>query len=426
MSDALSASARLRNTVPEPSAVSTGPPPGWDWLLSPEGLVSLTEVSANFAGGTSVDAENRRLRAAGRAPEEVAALLTQAKLREKAVSKFGGLANELLFTQAALEQATRIAVARGHAARFAVAGCKRVTDLGCGIGTESIALLEHGVTPSPVELDPFTARVAQYNLATVAARLELAAPSVCAADATSVRLDDVDGAFLDPARRTAGHRDTRRIASPDDYSPSLTFAFDVAERLPTGVKLGPGLDRSLIPDHAEAQWVSVDGHVVETALWFGSLARPGVARAALVHRAGHTHEMTAAADAPDVDVRTLGDYLYEPDGAVIRARLIGALAIELGAGMLSDGIAYLTGDTHVESPFAQSFRVLEQLPPKEKELRRALSARGIGTLEIKKRGTDVDPAMLRKRLKLSGPESATIVLTRDASGRHIVLLMERC
>ena len=407
-------------------SASTEPLPGWEFLLSDEGVAELNDVCASLEADATSDAVGRALRSAGRAPEEVAALLTQAGLRKKARAKFGDLARELLFTAAGLEQATRIAIAHGHAARFREAGCDRVADLGCGLGTESIALLEHGVSPVSVELDPFTARLAAYNVARVAVLSGAPVPPVVPGDATTFDVSQVDGAFLDPARRTAGHRDTRRIASPDDYSPSLRVAYAIAEQLPTGVKLGPGLDRDLIPDAAEAQWVSVDGQVVETALWFAGIARPGVARAALVHRGGERHEMTAPGDAHDLDSRSIGAYLYEPDGAVIRARLIGALAERLGAGMLSPGIAYLTGDAYVETPFAQGFRVVDSLPAREKDLRRALALRGIGRLEIKKRGVDVDPAALRKRLKLSGGAEATLILTRDAAGKHIALLAERC
>ena len=78
----------------------------------------------------------------------------------------------------------------------------------------------------------------------------------------------------------------------------------------------------------------------------------------------------------------------------------------------------------IHAPFARGFRVLEHLPADERQLRQALHARGIGTLEIKKRGVDVDPAALRTRLKLRGDESATIVLTRE-EGRHVALLVER-
>src|SRR6218665_3507589 len=93
------------------------------------------------------------------------------------------------------------------------------------------------------------------------------------------------------------------------------------------------------PPHSEAQWVSVDGNLVELAVWCGSLARPGVRRAALVIRGNSHHELTGESDAADVPVGPLGEYLYEPDGAVIRARQIGALARTHAATMISDGIA---------------------------------------------------------------------------------------
>ncbi|WP_449282397.1 THUMP-like domain-containing protein [Leucobacter sp.] len=412
-----------RGDAPGPRSAS--PAPGWRELAAPEGRALLERIAEQRGRGRSLEEISRLLRGEGADPALLSAALTQTELRIRAVGKFGGIADDLLFTRAALEQATRAQVAALHAERFRAAGCRSVADLGCGIGAESLALLHAGIAPLPVELDPLTAQFAQHNLAVAARRAGAETPTVRVGDAELLGPADADGVFLDPARRTAGHSDTRRIALPDDYSPSLRFAFELAEHRPAGVKLGPGLDRDLIPDRAEAQWVSVDGQLVETGLWFGAAARAGVRRAALVLRGAGADELTAGADAADAPVRELGAYLYEPDGAVIRARLIGALAERIDAGMVSDGIAYLTGDRLVETPFASAFRVLEELPAREKDLRRALAAREIGTLEIKKRGADADPAALRRRLKLRGGGSATLFLTRSA-GRHVALLAERC
>ena len=395
-------------------------PPGWDYLLTEAGLELLDRVSRDLTGGLGVESVGARLRRDGLEPDRVAAILTQAQLREKARAKFGDLAPRLLFTPAGLEQATRQQVAQLHAARFRAAGCRSVVDLGAGIGSDSIALARAGMSVTAIERDPFTAQVARHNLGAVTT--ELAA--VMIGDAEFAELAHADGAFLDPARRTRGHSDTRRLPSPDDYSPSLTFAMTIADALPTGIKLGPGTDRSLIPSSAEAQWVSVDGQVVEMGLWFGAVQRPGVRRAATLIQEGVVHELVAPQDAADASVRPLGDYLYEPDGAVIRARLIGDVARELDAGHVSDGIAYLTGDRLVQTPFASVFRLVEELPSREKHLRRALQDRGIGQLEIKKRGVDLDPAALRARLKLRGDRAATLILTR-AEGRHVALLAER-
>jgi hypothetical protein len=386
-------------------------------LMSPDGLRLLDELPP-YNSATDVLHTVSDLRRAGHPPALVAAVLSQAKLRGKAAIKFGDFASRMLFTQAGLEQATRLRVAALHAGRFQAAGISAVADLGCGIGGDAMAMSALGLDVTAVDSDEITAAIAAYNLA------PFPSAQVLNASAESFDLASVGGVYLDPARRTAGHANTARITNPDDYAPSLTFAFETAERMPTGIKLGPGLDRELIPADVEAQWVSVDGHVVELGLWSGALARAGIRRSALVLSSGSTAELHAAADSEDEPVGELGEYLYEPDGAVIRARLIGDLARTLGARMISDGIAYLTTDVAAQTPFAAGFRVLDRLPFPEKELKRALREREIGTLEIKKRGVDVDPATLRTRLALRGSQSASIVLTRVA-GRHAALLVER-
>ncbi|TFB87030.1 class I SAM-dependent methyltransferase [Cryobacterium algoricola] len=391
-------------------------------LLSPDGLRLLDSLPP-WDNASDVVRLVSDLRKAGHPQGLVTAVLGQSRLRAKAVAKFGDFAGRMLFTEAGLEQATRLNVAALHAGRFAAAGLNRVADLGSGIGSDSMALAALDILVTAVDTDEVTAAVASYNLA------PFDNASVVHGDAETFDLTGFDAAWLDPARRTAGHTNTSRLTRPEDYSPNLDFVFGLSERMPIGVKLGPGHDRDAIPAAAEAQWVSVDGKLVEMGLWFGALARDGIRRSALLLGRAGSHELTAAADSVDVDsvageAGVPGSYLYEPDGAVIRARLIGDLARSLDALMLGEGIAYLSSESLHETPFATAFRVLESLPVDEKKLRLALKERRIGTLEIKKRGVDVDPAVLRTRLKLHGPESATLVLTR-AGGRRLALLVER-
>jgi hypothetical protein len=382
-------------------------------LLSPEGLRLLDSLPA-WESTDDVVKSVAALRKAGHGPGLVAAVLSQSKLRARARSKFGPFADRMLFTEAGLEQATRLQVAAQHAGRFQRAGVSWVADLGCGIGADALAIAALDIEVTAVERDEVTAAIASFNLAPWSgARVENE-------DVTTFDLSGVGGVYLDPARRNA----SRRLSNPVDWSPPLDFAFGLAQRFPTGVKLAPGIDRELIPENAEAQWVSVGHEVVEVGLWFGALARPGITRAALVLGDAGTAELTAAADSDDAEVGQLGEYLYEPDGAVIRARLIGNLARSIGGRMLDRSIAYVTTDEPVTTPFAAGFRIRETFAFDEKLLKRELAARRIGTLEIKKRGMDVDPAQLRTRLSLKGSESATLILTR-AKGRRVALLAER-
>ncbi|HTL42247.1 MAG TPA: SAM-dependent methyltransferase [Pseudolysinimonas sp.] len=382
-------------------------------LLSPEGLRLLDEVGPI---GSTADVVRivSRLRDAGHSGALVAAVLSQARLRAKAVPKFGEFASRMLFTPDGLEQATRLRVAALHAGRFAEAGADVVADLGCGIGADAMAFAALDLAVLAVERDELTAAVASFNLAPFpSARVELG-------DAESTDLAAVGGVWLDPARRDSAGR----LSDPAQWSPSLTWAFRIAREQPTGIKLGPGLDRDLIPADCEAQWVSVDREVVELVLWFGAVARPGVGRAALVLSDDGASELTAEADAPDVGTGPLGEYLVEPDGAVIRARLIGDLARSIDGRMLDDTIAWITCDTRPVTPFGQVFRVVERFPLDVKTLKRELAARDIGTLEVKKRGVDVDPAAFRQKLGLRGTRAASLILTRVA-GERVALLADR-
>lgn len=386
-------------------------------LLTPEGLRLLDEVGPI---GSTDDAARAvsRLRAAGHSPDLVSAVVGQARLRVRGEAKFGPFAARMLFTRAGLEQATRLPIAARHAGRFRAAGFTHVADLGCGIGGDALGLAGLGIGVRAVDADEVTAAIAAYNLAPFGE-----GATVAHARAEDVGLDDVDAVWLDPARRSAGHGETRRLAA-DEWSPSLDWVFALLQRLPGGVKLGPAFDRDRIPDEVEAQWISADGSTIELVLWSGALARDGVRRAALVVRGDEAWELTGPADAADVEQRALGAYVHEPDGAVIRARLIGDVARALDAGMLAPGMAYLTSDAALTSPFVSTFRVRESLPADTKKLAQALRTRGIGTLEIKKRGVDVDPAALRKKLSLKGDGSATLLLTRIGSQR-IALLADR-
>ena len=382
-------------------------------LLSLEGL-RLLDSLPEWHSGTDVVRTVADLRKAGHPAELVTAVLAQARLRSRARAKFGDFADRMLFTEAGLEQATRLPVAARHAGRFQQAGLRWIADLGCGIGADAMALAALELEVTAVERDEVTAALAAYNLAPWSnARVEHGI-------AEDTDLSGVDGVFMDPARRDGA----RRLADPADWSPSLTFGFDLARRLPVGMKLGPGIDRDLIPADAEAQWISVDREVVEVGLWFGPLARDGVRRAALVIGSHGAAELTAAADSPDVPVGDLGHYLYEPDGAVIRARLIGDLARSLSGRMIAPSIAYVTSDALHPTPFATVFRVVESFPLDVKTLKRELATRGIGTLEIKKRGVDIDPAAFRTSLNPRGDASATLVLTRVGGARR-ALLVER-
>jgi SAM-dependent methyltransferase len=340
----------------------------------------------------------------------VSGAITQARLRERAVPKFGADAAAMFFTPDGLEQSTRSSVARHRAARFG--SYERVLDLCCGIGGDLIALARAGISVRGVDSDPLTVEVARTN----ASVLGLSTVDVVDADATTLPLSGWPAAFCDPARRGGG----RRIFDPRAYSPPFSFLTELAAAIPaTGAKVAPGIPHSLVPAGVEAEWISDSGDVKEAALWFGPLST--VDRRATLLPSGATLVAAGAVAA----VGPVGRFLYEPDGAVIRAGLVAEAAQLINGRLIDPTIAYVTADSLTQSPFLNSYEITDVFGFSLKKLRSMLRERNIGAVTVKKRGSAIDPAALRRDLRLSGSEHATIVLTRVA-GAPSVLLVNRC
>ncbi len=381
-------------------------------LFTPEALALLDSLPPYSAKDNVVQSVGR-LRERGISEDMTRVVLKQRRLRAQAVPKFGEFAARMFFTDDGLQQATRLSVSAHHAARFRALGGVRVADLGCGIGGDALALAGLGVDVTAIDRDEATAAIAEYNLAPFDnARAEVA-------DAESVDLTRFDALWFDPARRTA----SKVRIDPSEWSPSLEWVFDVASRIPSGIKLSPAVPHELIPNEVEAQWVDDRGDTVECVVWTGSLARPNVARSALI-LGDDTAELTAPAPDSELTVGPIGAYVYDPSGAVIRAELLGALADRIGAHGIAPTIAYLSSDAHTETPFAQAFRVVDVLALDQRTIAAYCRDHSIGTLEIKKRGVDIDPAQFRTKLKLSGKNSATLIATRAGDGR-VAIVCER-
>jgi SAM-dependent methyltransferase len=383
-----------------------------DWLRTTEGgrlLVHATQAWADHAGDpVRVAALVRRLEPDA---EKAAAATTQAQLRAKGVAKFGEAAHQMFFTPDALEQATRTRVADHRAARLAAAiPGGSVVDLGCGIGGDLIAFARAGLVAAGIDLDPVRAAMARANLDA------LGLPgAVQAGDATTVDPSGFDAAFADPARR--GGRG--RVFDVDGWTPPWPWVLDLLQRRAL-VKVAPGIGHDLVPPGAEAEWVSDGGEVKEAVIWSPGLSTTD-RRATVIGERGLA--TLTDEDDPGAGVREVGAFLYEPDGAVVRAGLVTAVAAGVDGGLVDEHIAYVTSDASFRTPFARGYRVLEQLPYREKQLRAALQERGIGRLTIKKRGVQVVPEELRKRLALRGDDEATLVLTRVA-GQGTALLVQ--
>lgn len=352
------------------------------------------------------------LRKQGHEPRLVALCISQAKLRSRAVSKFGSsLASTMLFTEEGLEQATRQQVAAWHAQKFLTHGIKTVTDLGCGIGADALAFAQAGLEVTAIEKDELTANIAKYNLNNY--------PMATVSNADALDIEPESPSFwLDPARRKLSSKAAGRVMlKPEDFSPNLNFAFEIGARHTAGIKLAGSLPHELIPEDCEANWVSHNNELVETVLWFGELGQSGK-RSALILADTMTEYSGDLIQAP---ISEVGKFVYDPNPALVRSHLLGAFAVENGLWGIAPSIAYLSSDNEISSPWLRGFEVMESLPLDVKRIAKRMSELDIGTLEIKKRGVDITPEQLRPKLKLKGRNAATLILTRVGDARKALV-----
>jgi THUMP domain-like/RNA cap guanine-N2 methyltransferase len=369
------------------------------WLTTPEGE-ALLGLLRGYEPGQEL-ATATRLRREHPA-EVVAAAIGQAGLRRRAVAKFGADAERMYFTPDGVEQATRASVAAHRAERLRSLGVRRVADLCGGIGGDALALARAGIEVLAVDRSEQTCAVAAANARSLGLADRL---RVRCAEVAEVDLAGYDAVFVDPARR--GGRG--RVFDPEAYSPPLSWAVSAARSVPyAALKVAPGIPHEAVPADAEAEWVSDHGDVKEAVLWFGT--GPGRRSATLLPGP----RTLVGEGLPDPPVGPVGRYVYEPDGAVIRAHLVAEVARAVGGTLIDETIAYVTADTLTPTPYATAYEVGDVLPFNLKRLKALLREREVGTLTVKKRGSAVEPEEIRRRVKPRGPNAATVLLTRVA------------
>ena len=371
-----------------------------DLLLSAEGR----ELLAGLPAGPLDPADALRLgtRLRRRHPAElVAAALAQRELRERAAAKFA-LAGRMWFTRQGLEQASAEPLARHRAARYA--GADRVADLCCGIGGD-LSALAPGRAALAVDLDPLHLRMAREN-ARVHGAGEVAA---ACADVQILELPRSLAVFVDPARRAGG----RRLPAGESHPP-LAWCLELAGRVAAvGIKAAPGLPLDRVPLGWEVELLADRRELKEAVLWSPALATTG-RRATVFPGPATLAAEPRSTGAAAVPCGPPGAYLLDPSPAVTRAGLVEDLARDLGAWKLDPQIAFLSADQPLRSPFGRLLAVHASLPWHLKRLREVLRQRGVGAVEVRKRGSAVDVDDLTARLRLRGDARAVVVLTRVA------------
>lgn len=393
------------------------------FLASSEG----ERLLARLAGEDLSDANTLRLLTALRkdyAPDEAGAALELARLREKAVEKFGDDARRMFFTRSALEQASDPlvrdyrsgAVQPSEPSETQVDDGLDIVDVCASIGSDSLAFARTGACVLGIDLDPVRVEMARLN----AAALSLAHARFEVRDARDP-LPPARLIFFDPARRDAAGN---RIYDVERYQPPLSLIR--GWQPPVIVKLSPGVDLAQLEAYGGwVEFLSVEGDLKEALLHRGQAdggmpPRFSTQATLLLLDGSALHWAASDEPAPSVVSAPRG-WLVEPDAALLRAGLVADAAVRWNGAQLDETIAYITTDDAPETPWARSWQIVDWMPFSVKRLRSYLREQRVGSVTVKKRGTAVTPETLIPQLKLKGDERRTLVLTR-CRGEQIVMV----
>ena len=395
-----------------------------------------------------------RLAKDGYSNEERAAIMDYMalvpKFREKFFEEPERKEKFLLCDRLALEQSTAQDIGRWKANLWPTNGS--VNDLCCGMGGDSF-FLPASLKITGIDLDENRLAMYRYNMQVLGKSVGTQQRDVRSTENTA------DYFTIDPARRALEGENQRDLRN---LTPTLEEVVEISKHYKGGMaKLPPGYPTAEIPDGTEIIYIGGHSDCRECLVLFGELAKnPDTVCAVIVDKSGEplaewsrernrTDETLdddlqekldrnnslegkdrtyrTATSKSDLPLGELGKFISEPAPVLIRSHLFNAaaLACDLGARLISEGIAYVTSEKPLSAPGFSCHEVLDHAEIATGAVRAMLKKHDVGKITLKLRGVKLDPDAEIKRLKPKGKESAILFYTR-ARGEKVAILTRRC
>ena len=388
------------------------------------------DIQALFASHHSDDPAAFAMQFHGRRDLPIRAMAEQLACRQKAAKKLPTLSkHNLLYTPLALEQSSG---ERTAAYKASFMSGKSAIDLSGGLGIDTMFLARTFQDVVYCERDPMLCAVVEHNLTVIG----IANVQVKNGDGISLLAEYPDNSFdwiyVDPARREQGQRSIALEAASPDVVASHDLLLRHGQRV--CIKASPALEisglKKLLPALHTIIVVSVNRECKEILLLleraYPSVGPVQVKAVCLSSDSVEITEVIGGGEAPRVVAAAVKGYLYEPDPAIIKARLSAVLGRDAGLQFVNKSVDYLTSDRNIEAFPGRSFRVVECVPYKPKSFRAFLQRHAIAGASIQRRDFPLSAAELRKKYRLLESERALLFFTKDALGHPLCIYALRC
>lgn len=351
-------------------------------------------------------------------------VVTLIKLRRQAAKKFA-LAGEMFFTPLNLEQSTSENISEHIARRFQPEW--RVADLTCGLGGNLIPLAQR--CRSAVAVDRLDSNIACAQANAAAYGISDKIEFVVGDAFDNIRLG-IDAFFLDPARDREGKSKTRSLLNSEPaLFQILPEIFKITHNV--GVKISPAFDYKeleALPEQPEIEVIAEDNNCKVAMLWFGELKTAAQRRATILAKSA-VYDFFNSESRPVVPITPRpGNFLYEPNKAIIKAHLVEELAASYGLAKINRHLSFLTGDALVGTDKPGIFRVFKIRacrPFALKELKAYLKAEGVERVNIITKRFPLLPEELYKKLKMKEGGNLVLIVTVLSDEERYYMLAER-
>ena len=241
-------------------------------------------------------------------------------------------------------------------------------------------------------------------------------------------LSEVDVIYLDPSRRNVHGQ---RVVTLQECSPDITRCKELLlkkARCQVLVKLSPMLDLkatlTLLPETSAVYVVAVHGECKEILLLFSHSVSETIEYHAINLQNKNISDFQfnskEESDAVPALADSLGEYLLEPNAAVMKAGAFKCVATRYGLQKLHPHTHLYTCDTPPQNFPGRCFRILNHFHYSKKEAAQNLS--GIKKANIAVRNFPWSAEELRKQLKLTDGGNIYLFGTTLRNGEKVAVI----
>lgn len=351
----------------------------------------------------------------------VRAIAEQIYCYQRAVKKLPLLSRQnLLYEKTALEQASGETTAKF---KTAISGF-RMMDLTGGLGIDSIYLSQKFDSLIYCESDPVLFEMFNINLNT----LKLNNITTYNEDSITILQNYPDNFFdwlyVDPSRRTKG----KRLLNAQNYSPNIIehqdLLFSKAEKIL--IKLSPADEIEEIKKHVtnidEIMVLSVDNECKEILVVLNRRKSKThiPVEAVILNSKDDAFRIFSSKDNSPLITNPL-KYFYEPDAAIIKAKITAEVAAQYSLKFINNSVDYLTSENHIPDFPGRKFIIKEYFTYNKKHLAGYFKTLNIKNANFARRDFPDSPEVLRTKYKIEDGGNDYFFFTRDKENKLIVV-----